>query len=139
MWPFLRMQFFRIGLLQHGYFVGPQLLPENLSLCGFLTTGPASNLFHHRLSVDSHHPLGPYTCSSLRGLPQAAGWISAPQWTSMGYRGTPCLTVVFTMGCRGNLCSGTWCLVFSFSPFLLHCPWSLHSCLFRSSLLVAVA
>ena len=37
------------------------------------------------------------------GLQQAAGWISGPLW-SMGYRGTTCCTVVFSMGCRG-ICS----------------------------------
>jgi len=34
------------------------------------------------------------------GPPQAAGWISAPPWTSVSCRGTSCITIVFTMGCR---------------------------------------
>jgi len=28
-------------------------------------------------------------------------WISAPPQTSLGFRGTAYLTIVFTMGCRG--------------------------------------
>jgi len=28
-------------------------------------------------------------------------WISAPPWTSIGCRGTACLTMVFSTGCRG--------------------------------------
>jgi len=32
-------------------------------------------------------------------------WISAPLWTSMGCRGTTCLTMVFSMSCKGRLCA----------------------------------
>jgi len=32
---------------------------------------------------------------------RATEWISAPLLISMGYRGTICITIVFTMGCRG--------------------------------------
>jgi len=35
------------------------------------------------------------------GPPQAAVWISAPKWSSMGCRRTTCVTMVFSMGCRG--------------------------------------
>ena len=39
-------------------------------------------------------------CSSVGSSP-GCRWISAPPWTSMGCRGTACLTVVFSTGCRG--------------------------------------
>jgi len=35
-------------------------------------------------------------------------WISAPPWTSMGCRGTICLTMVFITGCKGRLSAPTF-------------------------------
>jgi len=35
-------------------------------------------------------------------------WISAPLWTSMGCRGTICLTMVFITGCKGRLSALTF-------------------------------
>ena len=40
------------------------------------------------------------TCSRV-GSSLGCRWISAPPWTSMDYRWTACLTMVFTTGCRG--------------------------------------
>lgn len=34
------------------------------------------------------------------GPPQAAVWISAPLWLSMGYMRTTCFTIVFSIGHR---------------------------------------
>jgi len=39
-----------------------------------------------------------------RGVPSTGyRWRSAPPWTSMGCRGTTCLTMVFIMSCNGRL------------------------------------
>jgi len=35
------------------------------------------------------------------GPSQAAGWISSLVWCSVGYRGTTCITMVYSRGCRG--------------------------------------
>jgi len=35
-------------------------------------------------------------------------WISAPPWTSMGCRGTTCLTMVFIMSCKGRVSAPTF-------------------------------
>jgi len=32
---------------------------------------------------------------------RAAEWTSGPLWTSMGFKGSACLTMVFSTGCRG--------------------------------------
>ena len=62
------------------------------------------------------------------GPPQAAVWIAAPPWSSMGCRGTTCITMVFSMGRRGVsawtpgappplLLLWSWCLQGCFSHF----------------------
>jgi len=50
----------------------------------------------------SHSLLQAYICSSM-GSSTGYRWISAPPWTSMGCRGTTCLTMVFITGCRGKI------------------------------------
>jgi len=42
------------------------------------------------------------TCSGVGSLPRGCRWISAPPGTSMDLRGTACLTMVFSTGCRGT-------------------------------------
>ena len=64
---------------------GPRILPETCS------------------SMDSpqgHSLLWTSTCSGVGPHP-GCRWRSAPPWTSMGCRGTACLTVIFITGCRG--------------------------------------
>ena len=64
---------------------GPQVLPGACSSAGF---------------PRGHSLLRASACSGV-GSSTGCRWISAPPWTSMGCRGTACLTVVFPMGCRG--------------------------------------
>uniref|UniRef100_A0A8B9RQG0 Amidophosphoribosyltransferase n=1 Tax=Accipiter nisus TaxID=211598 RepID=A0A8B9RQG0_9AVES len=47
-----------------------------------------------------HSLLRASTCSGVGSSP-GCRWRSAPPWTSLGCRGTACLTRVFTTGCRG--------------------------------------
>jgi len=64
---------------------GPQVLSEACS---------------SMVSTQGHSLLWASTRSSM-GSSVGCRWISAPPWTSMGYRGTTCLTMVFSRGCRG--------------------------------------
>ena len=66
-------------------------------------TGPA------RKPAPVWAPLHSVTASfgCIRLLWRAAGCISALPWTSVGCRGTACVTMVFTAGCRG-ICFRTW-------------------------------
>ena len=83
---------FSVGSSLHGA-TGPQVLPGACSSAGF---------------PRGHSVLRASTCSGV-GSSTGCRWISAPPWTSMGCRGTACLTMVFTTGCRGiSLCSGAW-------------------------------
>ena len=75
---------FGVGSSLHGA-TGPQVLPGACSSAGF---------------PQGHSLLRASTCSGV-GSSTGCRWISAPPWTSMGCRGTACLTMVFTMGCRG--------------------------------------
>jgi len=54
-------------------------------------------------SPRSHSLLQTSTCSGI-GVP-SMGYrsISGPPWTSMGFRGTTCLTIVFVTSCKGIL------------------------------------
>ena len=75
---------FGVGSSLHGT-TGPQVLPGACSSTGF---------------PRGHSLLWASTCSGV-GSSTGCRWISAPPWTSMGCRGTACLTMVFPMGCRG--------------------------------------
>ena len=63
---------------------GPQVLPGACSSAG---------------SPWGHSLLQTSTCSGT-GSSMCCRWTSAPRWTSMGCRGTACLTMVFITGCR---------------------------------------
>ena len=63
-------------------------------------TGPARSLLQRGLPTGSQPPLDTSFCSGV-GSSTGCRWISAPPWTSMGCKGTACLTMVFTTGCRG--------------------------------------
>ena len=63
----------------------PQVLPGACSSAGF---------------PRGHSLLQAPTCSGVGSSP-GCRWISAPPWTSLGCRGTACLTMVFPTGCRG--------------------------------------
>ena len=65
---------------------GPQVLPGACSSVGF--------------PMESWPSLGVSTCSGV-GSSRGYRWASFPPWTSLGCRGTACLTMVFTTGCRG--------------------------------------
>jgi len=76
------------------------------------SAGPASSLLQRRLPTGSQLPSGIHPLR--HGVPSTGcRWISAPPWTSMGCRGTTCLTMVFITGCKGKLCSG---VLSTFSP-----------------------
>jgi len=63
-------------------------------------TGPGRSLLQRRLSMGSQPPSGIHLL--WRGDPSmGCRWRSAPPWTSMHYRGTACLTIVFITSCRG--------------------------------------
>ena len=65
--------------------MGPQVLPGASSKVGF---------------PRGYSLLRASTCSGL-GSSMGSRWRSAPLWTFMGCWGTACLTMVFSMGCRG--------------------------------------
>ena len=67
-------------------------------LCG--STGPGRSLLRCGLPTGSQPPgIHQLQC----GVPSmGCGWISAPPWTSMGSRGTACLTMIFIKSCRGK-------------------------------------
>jgi len=67
--------------------MGPQVLPGACFSMG---------------SPWSHSLLQASTCSSV-GSPTGCRWIATLLWTSIGCRGTACLTMVFIMGCKGKL------------------------------------
>ena len=54
-----------------------------------------------------HSLLRASICSSMGSFP-ACRWISAPLWSSMGFRGTTCLTMSLLHRLQGNLCSSDW-------------------------------
>jgi len=65
------------------------------------SAGPGRNLLQHGLPMGSQPPSGIHLLQ--HGVPSMGySWISAPPWTSMGCRGTTCLTTVFSTGCRGT-------------------------------------
>ena len=102
--PFHGVQSFRNRLLPCGSPTGSQVLPANLLQHGLLSlhgsTGPARSLLQHGLPTGSQSLLGIQLLQS-GVLSMGYRWIPAPPWTSMGWRGTACLTVVGSMGCRG--------------------------------------
>ncbi|KAK4825641.1 hypothetical protein QYF61_001426, partial [Mycteria americana] len=65
--------------------MGSRVLPGACSIAGF---------------PRGHSLFQASTCSSME-FSTCCNWIPPPPWTSMGCRGTACLTMVFTMGCRG--------------------------------------
>jgi len=65
--------------------MGPQVLPGGCSSAG---------------SPAGHSLLRASICSGV-GFSMGCRWISAAPWTSMGYRGTTCLTMIFSTGCKG--------------------------------------
>jgi len=83
--PFHGVQSFRNRLFQSGSPTGPEVLPGARSSMGL---------------PQSHSLLRASTCSGMGSL-LGCRWISAPPWTSMGCRGTACLTMVCSMCCRG--------------------------------------
>ena len=98
-----RVQSFRNRLLQHGSPAGSQVLPANLLQRGLLfpwvhrsCQEPAPAWAFHRVTASFGHPPAP-----AWGPPQAAGGYLLHCKPSMGCRGTACLTMVFTTGCRG--------------------------------------
>lgn len=94
--PFPGVQSFGNGLFQCACSSHrPQVLPENLHLHGFLSTSHSSC---YKLAPlwTLHKSQLPSTAPSW-GLPQSVGWISAPPWSSVGYRKTVCFTM------QGNL------------------------------------
>jgi len=101
--PFHGVQSFRNRLLWCGSPVGSQALPANLLQHGLLSPQvhrscqePAPTWCPQRVTASSG-------CIYLLrcGLFHRVQWIFAQLWTSVGCRGTACLTVVFTTGCRG--------------------------------------
>ena len=62
------------------------------------SAGPGRSPLQHRLPMGSQLPSRIHL--PRRGVPSTGyRWISAPPWTSMGCRGTACLTMVFSTGC----------------------------------------
>jgi len=92
------VQFFKSRLLQCGPPTGSQFLLENLGFSPWASV-PDRSLLLHGISI---------VCSFLHSIsvsfraysPWAAVWMSAPAWSSMGFRRTTCITMVF-MGCKG--------------------------------------
>jgi len=111
MGPFHRAQSFKnrlLRLLQRGSPMRSQIPPANHLLRGLFSMGysfcqePAPVWALHRVTASfSAHPP-----ATVWGPPQAAGWISAPLWNSMGCRGTTCHHHGLHQKLQGNLCSG---------------------------------
>jgi len=104
--PSQGLQSFRNRLLQRGSPMGSQALPANLLRCGLLSlhgsTVPGRSLLQRRLPTGSQLPSGTHLLWC--GVPSTGcRWTSAPLWTSMGCRGTTCLTMVFITSCKGRL------------------------------------
>jgi len=87
------------------------------SMGSSLSTGPhvLAGTCSSAGSPRGHSFLWASTCSSVESSIDYR-WISTTLWTSVFCRGTACLTMVCTMGCRG-ICSSAWSIS---SPFLLH-------------------
>ena len=100
--PFHGVQSFRNRLLHFGSPTGSQVLQANLLQCGPLFMGhisfqepaPVWALHGVTASLGHIHLLWHGSCTGCR-------WICAPPWSSMGYRGTTCFTMVFSRCCRG--------------------------------------
>jgi len=123
--PFNGVQSFRKRLLQRGSPMGSQALPASLLQRGLLSPWvhrscqePAPAWALPEVTASFGQPL------LQRGVPSTGySWISAPPWTSMGCRGTACLIMVCSMGCRGISASAPgasppppfWCLQSWFS------------------------
>jgi len=87
---------------------GHRSCQQTVVQCGLLSMRPRS--FQESAPASASHGV----TASFREYPPAPAWdpsrsrwISAPVWTSMGYRGTACVPMVFTVACRENLCSGS--------------------------------
>jgi len=66
------------------------------------SAGPGGGLLQSRLPMGSQLPSGIHLLWC--GVPSTGyRWISAAPWTSMGCRGTTCLTMVFITSCKGRL------------------------------------
>jgi len=106
--PFHRVQSISNTMLQHGYSMRSQVLPANVFWCGVLclhgVSGPVRNLLQCWLSIGSQPPLGVPTCSGV-GSFTGCTWISAPSWTSVGYKGENLPHHGLHHGLQGNLCS----------------------------------
>ena len=134
--PFHRVQPFRNRLLQCGSSMGSRVLPANLLQHGLLSMGPqvlpgaCSSLG----SPQGHSLLWASTCAGV-GSSTGCRRISATPLPSMGCRGTACLTMVFTTGCRGisALVPGAP------PPLLLHWPRCLQGCSSHTSSLLSPA
>jgi len=103
--PFHRVQSFGNRLLQRESPMGSQVLPGNLLRHGLLSlhgaTGACSSMGFPR----DHSLLQAHTGSSMGSFTSCR--LSAPLRSSMGYKGTACITMVFMTGCSGKtLCSG---------------------------------
>jgi len=101
---FHKVRSFRNGLPQHGPLWGHRSCQKTCFSLGSCSRGhqcyqepaPALGLHGVTASFRAHQP------APVWGPPWAAGWIFALLWTSTGCRGTACLTMVFTLGCRGT-------------------------------------
>lgn len=97
-------------LYSHGAVLQGQTTPVCIP---YGVTGPPENLLQPGLlspwAHRSCHTCAPVwasqgvTPSFEQGFGSSMGsrWASAPPWTSMDCRGISCLTMVYTMGCRG--------------------------------------
>jgi len=103
--PFHGVQSFRNRLLQCGSPRSHKPCQYACSGMGFSLHGSAGrgrSLLQHRLPMGSQIPSGIHLL--WHGVPSTGyRWRSAPPWTSMGCRGTICLTMVFITSCKGRL------------------------------------
>lgn len=103
--PLLLLPPHTFPLLKGGILTGSSFLPEDLSLCGVVPTGHNSHqepdlvVGLHRLQFPSSvQPPAP-----AWHLPWVALWIAGPLWTFLGFRGTICITVVFSKSWRATV------------------------------------
>jgi len=84
---------------------GHKFCQQTCSSMGFSlhgSTGPGRCLLQRGLPTGSQPPSDIHLLHC--GVPSMGyRWRSAPSWTSMGCRGTACLTMVFIMSCKGKL------------------------------------
>lgn len=131
--PFRGAQSSRNGLLQHG----PQILQENLLLCGSspCVTAPARCLLQHGLSMGCRFLQGMSTCSSVGSSTGCHVDICSGMFLYRLQGDTLCHN---GLGLQGNLCTSAWITSSPSFSDLGACRANFFFCIFLTTLTPAV-